>query len=49
MSIISLSKNVSALSQAGQADSETCKSLQKSIEGIGKSVEKLEKLKNKVK
>ena len=52
MSVASLSKTISDLSQAGQAagaDLERIKAVKKSVEGVERAIEKLSNLKNKVK
>ena len=49
MSIASLSKIISQLNQAGLADSDKCRAVKKSIEGVERSIEKLQNLKTKVK
>ena len=49
MSIASLSRALSEMSQLGMAESDRARAVKKSIEGVERAVEKLQNLKNKVK
>ena len=49
MSVASLTKMLAGLSKAGQGETDRYRSLEKSLKGVERSLEKLQTLKNKVK